>query len=146
MAESVTKEASVSALLDLVRIEEIVRLSMSKRTLLAIAELLNNPWQYTTKEYREAVAILAKYHLASLVNLSSPLRSREMIEKERATPYDRRCAMCGLIITAEKSLQAGYGSVCRRKVDASMCHVAQTHPTQAENYSWRIEKGGDGNG
>jgi Family of unknown function (DUF6011) len=140
------KKTGLSELLDLVRIDEVFLQSVSKKTLLDLAEfILNKRWQYTTKEHKDAVEILAKYHIAFLADLSHPRCCREIIEKERAKPYERRCGRCGLIITAEKSVQTGYGSVCRRKVGASVCHVAQSSDAGRElHVKFRKGDGGDG--
>jgi hypothetical protein len=39
--------------------------------------------------------------------------------------YVHRRAYCSLILTATGYLEVGYGSVCRKKVRLSLCHVAQ---------------------
>jgi hypothetical protein len=114
----------LSVLLGHVKEEETLLQGAKKESLIAIAEFILNSRQPTVQEHREAVAVLAKYHLAALVDLHRPRRSRQLIEIERQRPYDRRCARCGLIITAKESLKTGYGNVCRRKLGLGARHVA----------------------
>jgi hypothetical protein len=109
---------SLLLLLKRVKWEERVLRGASKKSLLTIAEcVLGNA--YSRQEYDEAIMLLAKYRLTKLVDRRRPIRCRQLIEKERKKPYRRRCARCGLIIIAEKSLQIGYGPVCRKKVGAT---------------------------
>ena len=108
----------LSILLDRVRAEEASLGYARKESLINIAEYILTWHDYAKEESREAIAILAKYHLANLANTHPKYRKRswELIEKELVKPYERRCGRCGLVITAKKSLETGYGHVCRRKI------------------------------
>lgn len=125
-SNALTVPGQLTAMLSRVKREETEFHGASKTVLLELAIYVLSSHGYSREEYSQAVIVLARYHLASLINLRRPRRCREMIEKENAKPYVRRCSRCGLPITAKESVQTGYGSVCRRRVGASMCHVAQS--------------------
>jgi hypothetical protein len=116
MTETSQVAQSLSALLNQVRKEETEHLGANKQTLLAIAEYVLGNYSYSKAEYNQAVAYLAKYHLWKLIDKRKPIRSRQLIESERARPYTQRCANCGLPISSEKSLKTGLGRVCRKKL------------------------------
>ena len=87
----------------------------TKDNLINLAEYILSWRDYTKEEEREAVALLAKYRLAKLADKYDRQRSLQLIQKELDASWTRRCSRCGLPISSEKSLETGYGSVCRRK-------------------------------
>lgn len=87
-----------------------------KDSLLGLAEGLVTVRGFCWSDYREAIKILANYHLAKLANRCRPKRSLGLIELERAKPYVGRCQRCGRPIWTLESLSAGHGPVCRKKL------------------------------
>ncbi|MGD0072127.1 MAG: DUF6011 domain-containing protein [Candidatus Bathyarchaeia archaeon] len=112
------ESSHLSMLLDRVRGEEVSLGYARKESLIDIAEHMLS-WNDSAKEEeREAIALLAKYHLATLANKHPKFikKSWVLIRQELAKPYEARCCRCGAVITAKKSLETGLGSVCRKKV------------------------------
>lgn len=107
--------SGLSTLLVRLKWEERALHGATKTSLLAVAEYVLDKSDYSRAEYNEAVILLAKYHLAVLVDRRRPGRSRQLIGKERVRDYTRRCARCGLLISSKKSLESGFGRVCRGK-------------------------------
>lgn len=88
----------------------------TKAHLLDVAEYLAahiRGYHFSKEEGQAAIILLARYHMASLADR---LRGKRLIEKERAKAYEARCMHCGAIIWSEKSLEAGLGVVCRKKL------------------------------
>jgi hypothetical protein len=78
--------------------------------LLEIARLVTeNRYRISKDLQRDAIIILAKYHMATLAY------NRNKIKEYEATPPKARCARCGLPISSKKSLKTGLGAVCRKK-------------------------------
>ena len=82
--------------------------------LLEIAKILteNRCHQIAKEIEKDAIIILAKYHMATLAY------NRGKIKEYENKPARARCARCGLPISSKKSLETGLGSVCRKKAGA----------------------------
>jgi hypothetical protein len=109
-------QESLSTLVNHVREDERQRGFALKDSLLALAEGVVQVRGFRLEEYREAIKVLATYHLAKLANRYRPRRSLGLIEAERLKPYVGRCQRCGRPIWTVESVEAGHGPVCRRKL------------------------------
>jgi hypothetical protein len=79
--------------------------------LLAIAKCLTeNKYEIPKELQRNAIIILAKYHMATLAY------NRAKIKEYENKPSRARCARCGLPISSKKSLETGLGVICRKKI------------------------------
>jgi hypothetical protein len=107
------------ALLGRVKVEEAEFHGAKKETLCSVAKYILTHHDYNREEYSKAIRILARYHLAKLADRRKPLRAHCLIKEELAKPYERRCARCGRPNSSKKSLETGYGRVCRKKKSAS---------------------------
>lgn len=116
-----SENSHLSTLLDRVRAEETTLGYARKESLINIAEYILSWNDYAKEEYREAIILLAKYHLGNLANKDPKYRKKSwaLIEKELSKPYERRCSHCGLVITSKKSLETGLGVICRKKLGAA---------------------------
>jgi hypothetical protein len=104
----------LAVLISRVREDEKLSNSARKEHLINLAEfILSWSSKYTRAEYDQAVALLAKYHLA---HLASKRHGLKWIQTELDKKYKARCGRCGLPISSKVSLAVGYGHVCRRKL------------------------------
>jgi ribosomal protein S13 len=117
MPEGAVSGDETSPVLGLNRLVEAVKLREEKfgyvleEQLLAVAQHLTQHYHWLSRlDREEAVKVLAKYHMATLIG------NRHKIEKALRTQNRARCARCGLVITSKKSLETGLGIICRKKV------------------------------
>lgn len=104
----------LSILIERVKMDESSLGYTTKEHLINIAEyILSWPGKYGKSEYDQAIATLAKYHLALL---ASKRHGSKRIEAELEKNYSARCGRCGLPISSKVSLAVGYGIICRRKL------------------------------
>ncbi len=111
---------SLTELIQNVHAEEQTNGYVNKTSLLQIAQyILDNaykyPIRYTETEYNDAVIVLAKYHLAQLLDIHHRSRVIKLIQLEAAKHYESRCGRCGAPISSKKSLETGLGVICRKK-------------------------------
>ena len=97
--------------------------SVQKETLLQIADFFaTHTLREINQDYRAALQaheILIKYRLYKLV-ATYKQAIQNNIDKERKKPYQARCSRCGLAITSKKSLKAGLGVVCRKRLGVKL--------------------------
>lgn len=99
---------------------------VTKEPLINIAEYITFwPGKFTKEEYDEAVKLLAKYNLATLI------RNRKKIQKALEAKWIARCARCGRAIWSEESLRTGYGGICRRKLGIKTSKKAEGSQNEA---------------
>lgn len=106
----------LSILIQRVRDDEAAFGYATKEHLINLAEYILSWHDYSRGEEQEAIALLAKYRLAKLADKYHRQKSWQLIQRELNASWTRRCSRCGLPISSEKSLETGFGSVCRRKV------------------------------